>query len=398
MNQLKPNMGVSILGKINWESAYVNYNADAFYRGKKVTSEEFKDLFLAQTYQSNYLASTLDQFFKTDLNTAIERTIQSAFTLRPSYVKSFKKKDWVQHADGYYYITITPEEHGLKVNATPLDNSVPIVIDTEMYIITDTDQFLEVQQVIVKADNTVLLYTDDPDTLGYVVIRDGGRAYAYSSVQIDASNITGLNSVALTGDYNDLNNKPDTRIKALEENYNKLIDSTKVYPTALYATYADRADEAEQAETALAIGPNKTDYIALRYKTGTLPIVNSSIGQGDAITTLVNNIQQYAEAVIEVVYDTPLGRKIGYYRLPSNTTSATPQILATETYVLPDADYMGLFPFRTSYRIYTFNLIVHNNTLYAGFLKAYNNQHNLVEYDDYLNQIWRINTINIINF
>ena len=242
--QLNDTLSLDSEGNINWEDYYLKYNPDLYYPGKKITSEEFNKLIIQSAAQTNYLTKTLKDLFVNKFDGAVSRKVTGLFNLKQSFFKTFTPADWgTQHADGYYYIVIQPQEHGYTADVEPS-------IDTEMYVVDPNDDkgaFYEVSQIYTSSENVVTLYTDVP-CLGYVTIRSNMRAAEYNANKVDAANIIGLHPVAITGDYNSLSNRPnyDTSLQALTQKIQDLVDGNTIVPkseTSNRATYATILDD-----------------------------------------------------------------------------------------------------------------------------------------------------------
>lgn len=247
MERLEPKMSVDASGNITWLPTIVDYDPSLFFRGKKVTNEEFNELFLQQAYQGNYTADSLSAFLEKHLRPTIHRTFTSTFNLLPSYVKTFTSSDWGElQEDGYYYITITPEEHGFKPDES-LSELERMNIDTEVYLMDADGQFFEVTQVETTKDNIVTIYTDDNTVSGFVVIRTNDKAYALAAASIDASQVEGLHPVATSGRYTDLVDidgptGPNTRIAQNAVDILDIVNGNTVVAKARQAESAEHTN------------------------------------------------------------------------------------------------------------------------------------------------------------
>jgi hypothetical protein len=124
--------------------------------------------------------------------------------------------------DGYYTHYYVPEEHGIYQGTSPETRTS---IEADMFVFNADGALCKVEQVEIRDDNTVKIYSDDDSLEGYVVIRANRKQYAVAAQnQLDASLITGLHDVALTGDYTDLINRPDAKIEACENTLNTIIE------------------------------------------------------------------------------------------------------------------------------------------------------------------------------
>lgn len=247
MDRIEPRISVDNSGNITWVSSILNYNADKYYRGKKITDEDFNELFLNQAHQGNYIADTLSVFLRDHLKTAIQRTFTTSFNLRTSYVKIFTPADWGTVAeDGYYYINVPAEEHGFLA-LTEGDILETMNIDTEMYILNSNGAFVEVMQVEVLENNLVRVYTDDNTIAGFLVVRNNDKSYRLTETSIDASRITGLHPVATAGTYTslvdiDAPDGPNTRIANNTAAIQALLDGDGIVKKATYAETANIAN------------------------------------------------------------------------------------------------------------------------------------------------------------
>lgn len=247
-NRIPVNINVDAnTGDIDWDKRLVDHNSDAFYRGKTVSNAEFNDCFVRHSYQNNYLADTIEQLLNGGkLKTAVSGAFRSEFNLKPSYVKIFGATDWgARQADGYYYITIPASEHGFAPGegSTALET---MNIDTEMYILSN-GEFYEVTQVNTATDNTVTIYTDDPTSTGFVVIRFNDKSYTLQEATIQAAQVVGLAQVAYDGRYSSLTgrNVIEDRVTSLETLLTDIISDTVGQHRFVYnADYATDADTA----------------------------------------------------------------------------------------------------------------------------------------------------------
>lgn len=286
VERIRPQFSVDINGKITWLPGLIDHDASAFYRGKTVTNEEFNQLFLRDVYQGNYITDSLSELFNTHLKTAIYRSFTTDFNLVPSYVKSFGLSDWgTLQSDGYYYITITAEEHGFEPDEEAEDIG-RMNIDTEMYLLGTDGKFYEVTQVDTDPDNTVRIYTDDNTLSGFVVIRTNDKAYALASVEIDASQIKGLADVATSAKYTDLidinaANGPNTRISANTSSIAAIISGDTAVAEATHATNADNASNL------LSSGTIQNQPITAIFETGSIYVKNAT--RAKDVSDTINN-------------------------------------------------------------------------------------------------------------
>lgn len=246
VDRIKPQFSIDSAGNISWQPGFVDYDASVFHRGKVVTNDEYNTLFLKNVYQGNYNADSLNTLLKEHLGTIIHRKFTSLFNIKDSYAKVFSQSDWgAQQADGYYYITIPVIEHGFEPNTDKLGID-QVTIDTEMYVLDTNGNLVELPQVSVALDNTVTAYTDDNTLTGFIIVRLNDKAVVYADVKIDASQVIGLEEIAMTGQYADLKglNEPDGpnyRLSELEHKFSQL--STGELPVAK-ATEANTATDA----------------------------------------------------------------------------------------------------------------------------------------------------------
>jgi hypothetical protein len=205
-----PEVIIDPTGDIVWKPIITDHDSNIFYRGKTVTNQEFNDLFIKQVYQANYTADTLAVLLKQHLGTAIGRKFESDYKLVHSYIHLIATEaDWGERKeDGYYYITIPASKHGFQPSLDAAEKGINI--DTELYLQDpETKEYFEVLQIYTDIDNTVLLYTDDPRTIGVAVIRSNERAYALTGATLTTAQITDIAEVARTNSYNSLYDLPD---------------------------------------------------------------------------------------------------------------------------------------------------------------------------------------------
>lgn len=220
-----PAISVDAAGQIKWTAPTLDYNPSLFYRGKTVTNDEFNNLFNKQTAHSNYTTDSLHTFLTNLFPTAVWRQVQANFDFSNSYIGTFGKSTWAAATieDGYYTHYYVPKEHGIHQGTS---SETRTSIEADMFVFNADGALCKVEQVEIYDDtNTVKIYSDNPDLEGYVVIRANRKQYALAAQnQLDASLITGLHDVALTGDYEDLINKPDAKIEACEDTLATIIE------------------------------------------------------------------------------------------------------------------------------------------------------------------------------
>lgn len=261
VDRIKPKISVDKSGKINWVPGYLDYNASNYFPGKTVKSEEFNKHNLQHVYQGNYITDVLQLIFDKHLPDAVYKLFTSEFNLAPSFVKTFTADDWGEkQEDGYYYITVTAEEHGF-----PADTAEGVLermnIDTEMYLLNTDGNFYEVQQISTASDNTVQAYSDDNTLAGFLVIRTNDKAYALAEASIHASQIVGLADSALSGKYADLvdltrpdGTGPDDRITANAKGISSILSGVDDDNNVVKAAKALQADNAKEASAMLGTG------------------------------------------------------------------------------------------------------------------------------------------------
>lgn len=305
VERIKPEFSVSDGGLISWKASLTDYDASLFYRGKTVTNEEFNSLFLNKTFQSNYIADSLTEFFKVHLPESLVRTFKTHFELRESFVKTFDSNAWGERqADGYYYITIPASEHGITL---PEDQSAieGMNVDTEMYLLDAVSgTFYEVTQVETDTANTVKLYTDDNTLSGFVVIRTNDKAFTLAEARIDATQINGLADVAKSGNYADLKFKPDADIKANRDALNSILSDTAPRNGYAFVHNADHASEAEYATHLLGSGTIQNQPISSIFEEGSSWVKNASYAKNakyaeHAVNTTTARFAEYADSDTE---------------------------------------------------------------------------------------------------
>lgn len=261
VDRIKPKISVDKSGKINWVPGYLDYNASNYFPGKTVRSEEFNKHNLQHVYQGNYITDVLQLIFDKHLPDAVYKLFTSEFNLAPSFVKTFTADDWGEkQEDGYYYITVTAEEHGF-----PADTAEGVLermnIDTEMYLLNTDGNFYEVQQISTASDNTVQAYSDDNTLAGFLVIRTNDKAYALAEASIHASQIIGLADSALSGKYADLvdltrpdGTGPEDKIKANTKGIASILSGIDEDNKVVKVAKALQADNAKEASAMLGTG------------------------------------------------------------------------------------------------------------------------------------------------
>ena len=326
VERIKPQFSVDISGKITWLPGLIDYDASAFYRGKTVTNEEFNQLFLRDVYQGNYITDSLTELFEKHLGTAIYRSFTTDFKLVPSYVKSFGTTDWGNlQEDGYYYITITAEEHGFKPAEEELDLD-KMNIDTEMYLLGSDGRFYEVPQVDTESDNTVRLYTDDNTLSGFVVIRTNDKAYALATEEIEASQVKGLANVATSAKYTDLididaANGPNTKIRGLTKDILDIINGDTEVAEALHATNADNATRLLSGGYIQGIKVSDIFETGSRYVKDATKAKNYDENSG-TIKTRFDSIENNVITNINTINNTIKQVKNDYYKKTDTVTNA----------------------------------------------------------------------------
>lgn len=280
VERIKPEFSVSESGIVSWKASLTDYDASLFHRGKTVTNDEFNALFLNKTYQNNYLADSLTEFFKTHFPEAVYRTFKSRFNMHKNFAKVFDSTTWgSRQADGYYYITIPASEHGIvqPPDETPLAG---MNVDTEMYLLDEaTGTFYEVTQVETDVDNTVQLYTDDNTLSGFVIIRSNDKSFALTEGRIDVSQVDGIAKVALTNDYRQLNFRPDDDIKANRDDIDAMLSKTaplNEHPFVHNADYATNAENAKYATNLLGSGTIQNQPISTIFEESSSYVKNAT--------------------------------------------------------------------------------------------------------------------------
>lgn len=325
VERIKPQMSVDSTGKITWVPGLTDYDASLFYRGKTVTNTEFNDLFLQGTYQGNYITDSLSELFNTHLSTVINRTFKNTFNLKNSYVKTFATSDWgTKQTDGYYYITIPASTHGFEPSqGTDVEK---MNIDTEMYVLDeDTGTFFEVTQVETDPDNTVKIYTDDNTITGFLVIRSNDKAYAFAEVEIDASQVKGLATVATTAKYSDLIGRPDNTITETAQTLASLISNTAAKDNHPFVYNADYATNATNATNLLSSGTIQNQPISAIFETGSSTVKKATTAINYADTGNIAN--KFSE--LETALDTHITALKNGTFVVAKTTDAVNAVNAT---------------------------------------------------------------------
>jgi hypothetical protein len=223
-------ISIDSVGQIEWTNPLLTYDANLFTRGKTVTNAAFNDLFLKQTWHSNYVSKSLKELI-TKLPGAVSNYVQHTFDVALSYVKTFGLEDWGTPAeDGYYYLNIPASEHNVVPDEN--DSEKRLNVEAKMYALDKNGTFYEINQIALDDENNVQLYTDDNTLIGYVVIRINSKAYAVLETdQIPANKIKGLAPVAVSGRYSDLYGAPDLKdveqIQTNADNIAAIIKGTK---------------------------------------------------------------------------------------------------------------------------------------------------------------------------
>lgn len=248
LKRINPKFSVDQMGNIKWISSIMDYDSDVYYRGKKVTADEYNELFIKQATQANYTADSLQELLNTHLGTAIRRRVAQDFNLVSSFIKIYTSADWGEADEqGYYYISIPVSEHGFQPTETE-DVLDRINIEADMYVLNDAGAFTFTQQVEIHPDNTVRVYTDDPSIQGFIAIRANDKAYALSEVIMDATQVVGLAPVAISGSFDDLAESEVIR-QQIQQNTDNILD---------LASGEIKVGSAEQADYANALTPNST--------------------------------------------------------------------------------------------------------------------------------------------
>lgn len=339
MDRIEPRMSVDSSGNITWVSSILNYNADKYYRGKKITDEDFNELFLNQAHQGNYIADTLSVFLKDHLKTAIQRTFTASFNLRTSYVKIFTPTDWGSaDADGYYYINVPAEEHGFHALAEG-DVLETMNIDTEMYILNSKGAFVEVMQVEILENNLVRVYTDDNTIAGFLVVRNNDKSYRLTETSIDASRIVGLHPVATAGTYNslvdiDAPDGPNTRIANNTAAIQELLAGDGIVKKATYAETANTANHLTKEGTIQGIKVSNIFEDGSSYAKNATNVVSTIAGKnitdifeanGTTVKNATNVTTQINGKAISSIFETN-GTTV---KNATNATNATNAVNAT---------------------------------------------------------------------
>lgn len=121
VGRINPQFEVDEDGNITWIKALVDYDVSHFYRGKRVTNQEFNELFLKGIYQGNYTADSLAEFLNNKLGTVIDRKSHiktySSYAAFPAvgednrlYVDKSTQKTYIFNTDTLTYTCVGNED------------------------------------------------------------------------------------------------------------------------------------------------------------------------------------------------------------------------------------------------------------------------------------------------
>lgn len=170
----------------------------------------------------------------------LEEFVQGS-VLNPPFILEFGSEDWSQLNTDEYVLSITKEQHEVDDHRE---------IKMLMYLLDADGKYVHVNQYKIGSDATVYLYSDLPNS-GFVTVARNRDAFVAGDVLLEADSISGLSTVAKSGEYKDLKGKPN--LEDLEESsslISQILSGVLTVPKAASATNAQNANYAQNAGVA----------------------------------------------------------------------------------------------------------------------------------------------------
>ena len=205
---------------------------------------------------NSQLKGNLDAFVKKSL-------------IKEPYKVDLTAKWQLNESSQMYEVSIPASEHGI-------DKYDEIGVD--MYLLDGQGKYINVNQFEILENATVRFF-HEANGEGYANIYIKREGYIESVDVVDVNNVIGLSKVAVTGDYDDLKNKPNLDImKDNEEMISKMIsgaqpvnqsENSKMAESAKYASTSGASDFSTNSQNATKAeqdqyGVNISEYYCKR--------------------------------------------------------------------------------------------------------------------------------------
>ncbi len=170
--------------------------------------------------------------------------------IKEAYRIIFDNQNWVYNEEnGMYEIVISNKEHGIGDYEK---------IGVDMFLLDGNGAYIPVNQYEIQLDGTVRCYHES-NGAGHVSIYEKREGVIIAQGVVDVNNVVGLAKVALTNDYNDLDNIPDNNLaKSNELKISEILSGIRKVAkaqqadNATNAVYAQNCDSATNASNAVS--------------------------------------------------------------------------------------------------------------------------------------------------
>ena len=212
--------------------------------------------------------------------------------IKEAYRLSFGNDNWIWNdALKIYEVFISQNEH-------KIDNPSKIGVDT--FLLDGDGKYVQVNQFDILLNGTIRCYHES-NGAGNVTIYEKREGFVLGQSIVDVNNIEGIAKVAITNDYNDLDNIPNTDLsKANEIKIAEIIHgeqevgmakNAEFAESATYARNCSSAENATMATTATnadratkALQDNEGNEITTTYAKATGSYSQMSVGSADVAT------------------------------------------------------------------------------------------------------------------
>ena len=219
---LKPLNEMAFTGRVNLNSIEVSHVLDlTTYTISNVVSENSKLQYLGaeDTFIKGYGAGTAGQRLSTAISILVDNFQNNK---RPCFIVSNSGYFFVLSATAYMGGSDTPRYHKIVVSEV-IDANYPFEIQAD---ITDEQAEEKLNSIIISSKQITFIF-DLTNKIIYCKTK-AETEIDISSATIQASQISGLKSVATSGDYGDLSNKPTL----FSGNYNDLTNKPNLDASA----------------------------------------------------------------------------------------------------------------------------------------------------------------------
>ena len=159
--------------------------------------------------------------------------------IKEPYKVKFNENNWVYNNELLLF------ECKVSVDEHEIENYEDIGVD--MFLIDENGNYIQVNQFVVSLNGDVRFYHES-SSAGYANIYVKREGLISSGKIVDVNNITGLAKVALTNNFEDLDNVPDLNLaKRNEITIAEILDGTKIVEKAKSAEMSTIAESATYA-------------------------------------------------------------------------------------------------------------------------------------------------------